>query len=199
MGMVIAYHTTFSFYGFWLPKDPRGSNSTFVRSWRLLPFGKATTVNHRRSVARAVHDRDLRRAAKEQLKYEPAVINGRQALSIAKGFARAIRKNGYVVLACAIMPTHVHMVIGRHTYKVEQVVNLLKGAATRQLSEDGRHPQARFADEQGNVPSPWAQELRKVFCFNAGQVRSKVKYVEDNPEEAGLKRQRWGFVVPYAG
>lgn len=156
-------------------------------------------MNHRRSVARDPHDWQARRAAKQQLKYEPVVINGRQALCIAKGFAKAIRKNAYAVYACAIMPTHVHMVIARHRYKVEQVVNLLKGAATRQLTEDGLHPQARFADERGDMPSPWAQELRKVFCFKPGEVRGKIGYVEDNPEEAGLKRQEWSFVVPYVG
>ena len=91
------------------------------------------------------------------------------------------------------------MVIGRHSYRIEQVVNLLKGAATRQLAEDGLHPLAKFAGADGKVPSPWAQERRKVFCFNPGQVRDKVGYVEDNPEEAGLKRQHWGFVVPYLG
>ena len=170
-----------------------------MRSWRLLPFGKATTAYHRRSVARVPHDWRLRRAAKKCLKYEPVVFTGEQARSIAKGFAKAIRKNGYFVYACAILPTHVHMVIGRHAYKVEQVVNLLKGAATRQLIEDGLHPQAKFADAEGNIPSPWAQELRKVFCFKPSQVRDKIRYVNDNPEEAGLKRQNWGFVVPYLG
>lgn len=199
MGKVIAYHVVFGFYGFWLPNDPRGSNSTFVRSWRLLPFGKATTVRHRCSVARDPHDWQIRRAAKQQLKYEPVVINGRQALSIAKGFAKAIRKNGYAVYACAIMPNHVHMVIGRHRYKVEQVVNLLKGAATRRLVEDGLHPQARFAEPDGSIPSPWVQELRKAFLFDARDVRRKVKYVNDNPVEAGLRPQSWGFLVPYPG
>jgi REP element-mobilizing transposase RayT len=125
------------------------------------------------------------------------VFTGKQARSIAKGFAKAIRKNGYVVYACAILPTHVHLVIGRHHYKIEQVVNLLKGAATRQLMEDGLHPLAKFADAQGNVPSPWAQELRKVFCFEPAEVRRKIGYVEDNPEEMGLPRQTWSFVVPY--
>jgi len=40
--MVRAYHVIFCAYGFWLPNDPRGSWSDFVRSWELLRFGKAT-------------------------------------------------------------------------------------------------------------------------------------------------------------
>jgi REP element-mobilizing transposase RayT len=136
-------------------------------------------------------------AAKQVLKYEPVVIDGAQALSVSKGFTEVIGKNGYVVHACAIMPDHVHMVIARHHYKIEQVVNLLKGAATRQLERDGVHPQAKFVDEKGKLPSPWAQELRKVFLFKPQQVREKIKYVNDNPGNRGLKRQTWSFVVPY--
>jgi REP element-mobilizing transposase RayT len=197
MGMVIAYHVVFCPYGYWLPNDPRGSNSVFVRAPRLLRFGKATTVQHRRSVARDPHDWRLRQEAKRVLKYEPVTFTGKQAQSIAKGFAKALRKNGYVIYACAILPTHVHMVIGRHTYKVEQVVNLLKGAATRQLIEDGLHPLAKYADESGKMPSPWGQELRKIFVFNHAKVREKIKYVNENPEKEGLPRQHWSFVSDY--
>src|SRR4051812_33073113 len=111
MGMVIAYHVVFCPYGYWLPNDPRGSNSVFVRAPRLLRFGKATTVQHRRSVARDPHDWRLREEAKRVLKYEPVTFTGKQAQSIAKGLAKALRKNGYVIYACAILPTHVHMVI----------------------------------------------------------------------------------------
>lgn len=99
--MVLAYHVVLSFYGFWLPNDPRGSNSGFVRSWRLLPFGKATKVTTRRSVANVPHDRAPRLAAKKALKYQPVVLNGLQARAVARGFARATAKSGYVVYARA--------------------------------------------------------------------------------------------------
>ena len=40
--MVLAYHLIFTAYGFWLPNDPRGSWSDFVRAWELFITGKAT-------------------------------------------------------------------------------------------------------------------------------------------------------------
>jgi hypothetical protein len=49
--MILAYHAVFTTYGFWLPNDPRGSWSNFVRAWELLHFGKATKTDSRRSVA----------------------------------------------------------------------------------------------------------------------------------------------------
>ena len=106
--MVLASHIIFTAYGFWLPNDPRGSWSDFVRKWELVFFGKATKTDERRSVASAPHDRELRRAAKS-LKYPPVRFTGNQALAIAKGFAKAIRESGYIVVACSIMPDHVHM------------------------------------------------------------------------------------------
>jgi len=47
-----------------------------------------------------------------------------------------VEKCGYVVYACAILEDHSHLVIGRHRYDVVQVVNLLKGAASRQLQAE---------------------------------------------------------------
>src|SRR5689334_5419414 len=58
--MVLAYHVIFGTYGFWLPNDPRGSWSDFVRSWELLRYGPATHVHTRRSTAYDPHDQALR-------------------------------------------------------------------------------------------------------------------------------------------
>ena len=62
---VRAYHLILTAYGFWLPNDPRGSWSDFVRSWELQRFGPATRTLERRSVARTPHNVALRLAAKE--------------------------------------------------------------------------------------------------------------------------------------
>src|SRR5262249_38674001 len=130
--MVLGYHVIFSAYGFWLPNDPRGSWSDFVRAWELRRFGPATKVETRRSVAGKAHDRTLRRAAKEALHYPPVTFTGPQARAVGVGFASFLARSGVVVWACSILPEHVHLVIARHTYKVEKIVNHLKGDTTRQ-------------------------------------------------------------------
>src|SRR6516164_2563135 len=124
--MVLGYHVIFTAYGFWLPNDPRGSWSDFVGAWELFRFGPATKVETRRSVAHVPHDSTLRRAAKQALNHPPVQFNGVQTRAVARGFANSIQRGGVRVLACSILPEHVHMVIGRHTCKVEQIVNLLK-------------------------------------------------------------------------
>ena len=41
---VLAYHLILTAYGFWLPNDPRGSWSDFVRAWELRRFGPAAVL-----------------------------------------------------------------------------------------------------------------------------------------------------------
>ena len=77
--MVNAAHLVFTCYGFWLPNDPRGSWSDFVRSWDLLQFGDPTKTDERRSLANNPHDRERRKAAKSALRYEPVRLTGLQA------------------------------------------------------------------------------------------------------------------------
>lgn len=101
---VLAHHLIFTAYGFWLPNDPRGSWSDWVRRWDLLRFGKATKVATRRSVAGSRHDVQLRLTAKRALRFPSVCFTGRQALAIGVGFRRAIEESGYVVYACSILP-----------------------------------------------------------------------------------------------
>src|SRR5437016_528996 len=101
--MVRAYHVIFGAYGFWLPNDPRGSWSDFVRSWELfLVGGPATKVETRRSVAGRRHDREARLRAKDALKYPAVKFGGLQAKSIGTGFAEMAAKSSYQVYACSI-------------------------------------------------------------------------------------------------
>jgi REP element-mobilizing transposase RayT len=192
---VLAYHVIFSTYGFWLPNDPRGSWSDFVGAWELFRFGPATKTDQRRSLAHEAHDHHKRLAAKAALKYPPVEFTGRQARAVGQGFEAFVRKSGLTVWACSILPTHVHIVVRRHRYRVEYVVNQLKGAATRRLIEAELHPLAACA-ASGRPPKAWARGEWKVFLNDAVAIRRAVRYVADNPLKEGLRRQQWQFVTP---
>jgi len=195
---VIAYHVTFATYGFWLPNDPRGSNSDFVRAPHLRPFGDATKVNDRRSHASDPHDAALRAAAKRALMFEPVSFTGVQAREVGHAFAVQTHKSGFAIVSAAILPKHVHLVVLRHHYRIEQVVNLLKGAATRRLVEGQMHPFQSTVDFSGERPSMWGRELRKIFLFTPEQVRSKITYVSENPLKERKPEQRWSFVTTFS-
>jgi REP element-mobilizing transposase RayT len=194
--MVIAYHVIFGTYGFWLPNDPRGSWSDFVAAWELVRFGKATTVTTRRSLAYREHDFQARLSAKEALQYPHVTLNGLQARAVARGFAEFAAKSGVVMRACSILPEHVQLVILRHTYKIESIVNLLNGAATRSLIAEEIHPLAAHRTAKGSYPKAFARGQWKCFIDNQAYLRSAIRYVEENPIKEGMRRQVWRCVAP---
>lgn len=192
------YHAIFTAYGFWLPNDPRGSWSDWVRQWELALWGKATKVSTRRSVAGRPHDHHQRLAAKDSLRYPPVTFSGRQALAIGVGFKRAVEESGYVLHACSILPQHVHVVIVRHRHTAEQIVGHLKGRATQQLAADGLHPLVGHRGSDGKIPSPWAQRSWPVFLHDDEEILRAIGYVQRNPAKEGKRPQRWSFITPFA-
>lgn len=198
--MVHGYHVILPAYGFWLPNDPRGSWSRFVAKWEISLFGKPRRTFDRSGLreltTEELHQRDAARAA---LDYPPVRLNGIQARAVGAGFAKQVQTSGYTVWACAIMPEHTHLVLARHTYSVEQMANLLRGAATRQLMQEGCHPLAEYATDGGTPPGMWAAKPWKLFLDSDEAITDAILYVQNNLVEEGKPPQHWSFVTPYAG
>jgi REP element-mobilizing transposase RayT len=194
---LLAAHIIVSTYGFWLPNDPRGSWSEWVASWELFKFGKATKVDHGRSVAGVAHDANLRRAAKKALKYTPVLFSGLQARAVARGFCRAVREGNYPIHACSILPEHVHLVVGDHERPFQQITAHLKARAGQQLRAEGLHPFLQHELPNGSLPSIWAEGLWIVYCYDRDHARSAIGYAERNPVRDGKRRQSWSFVTPF--
>ncbi len=193
---VAAYHIVLAAYGFWLPNDPRGSWSLYVGSRKLFAFGGAAArVNTHASVAAVPHDRAARLAMKQHLKAPSVRFTGKQALEIARAFAAAGHTADYCIYACAIMPDHVHLVVERHLRRAEGIAGHLKYAATRRLYDLGLYPRQHWAGS-GKRPSMWAARSWCVFLAQRDMPQT-IKYVENNPVEAGLRPQRWSFVKPF--
>jgi REP element-mobilizing transposase RayT len=198
--VVVAYHVVITAYGFWLPNDPRGSGSDYVRRAELLQFGSATYVDTRKSVARTPVSREQRaasNAAKDALLYPAVRFDDRQINAIGDGFADGVHRSNYVFYACAILRDHTHLVIRRHTYPIEQVINRLKGSASRVLAERDIHPLGSFRDPRGRIPSPWSAKSRKVFLNTPADVARCVGYAQNNLARAGFNSQKWDFVREY--
>jgi REP element-mobilizing transposase RayT len=198
--MVYAYHVIIPMYGFWLPNDPRGSWSDYIRKWELLKFGGPSRTLQRRTLDQlSPKELRLREAARAALDYPPVSLEWSQIEAVARGFAEQVEKSGYVIWACSILPEHTHMVIARHSYKIEQVVNLLKGAATTRLIEEGCHPLIEYAKPGERPPRMWAAREWDRYLDNEEAIERAIRYVEENPIREGWPRQSWPFVTPFLG
>jgi REP element-mobilizing transposase RayT len=187
--MILAHHSIFSMYGFWLPNDPRGSGSDYLAQWELFRFGPATKVSTRHSVATVEHDRAARLAAKTALKFPPVEINGRQAVAVVQGFGDAANDAGYAIHACAVLPDHVHLVIGAHRRGIRTIVGHLKSRATRAVKAAGL-----WVDDKQPL---WGAHGWNVWLEADADVRRAIRYVEKNPLKEGKRVQRWSLVTPF--
>jgi REP element-mobilizing transposase RayT len=179
--MIIAYHAIFTTYGSWLPNDPRGSYSPEVYAREIALLGKG----HYGLVApvppREVVSRFLVVAA-GQLKNPPYVLGADRRELVATGFGRVVDRLQIPVIECAIMSNHVHVLVWRTKYRIEYIVNKLKGAATVQL---------------GAPYPPWTRKAWNVFLDNDDAVEACAEYVRQNPDAAGLPPQQWEFVKKF--
>ncbi len=199
MKPLLGVHLCWGAYGFWLPNDPRGSGSERVWAEHLQPFGDGTKVEDRsRSKARVPHDRGLRQAAKRALKSPSVKFDGVQARAVGRGFGALATEIGLAVWACAVLPDHVHLVVGLHPQPADVLAARFKMAATSRLKQEGLHPFGHLVGPSGSVPKCWQRGEWKVYLFDDTAVRCEIKYVEDNPLKEGKPRQEWPFVVPYS-
>jgi REP element-mobilizing transposase RayT len=193
-------HLCWGTYGFWLPTDPRGSGSKEVWADHLKPFGEATFVEDRaRSRARREHDHGLRRAAKRELLRPAVLFDGHQARCAALAFGQLLGELDIPVWACAVLPDHVHLVVGPSGVHGDELSQRLKGRATKALVATKMHPFLAEMDADGQVPKCWQEKQWPVLKFTPASVRQAITYVEDNPLKEGKKRQTWPFVIRYTG
>ena len=196
--IVIAYHLVWTIYGYWLPNDLRGSMSKQIRNDLLKELGD-DHYGHKKIQPLAMDLRAFDERADAVLKFPVIEFSADARRTIADAFAHVVATWKYTCYACAIMPDHVHVVVAADTLDGDELIGCIKRAGTRGLNDEGLHPMRNYPRANGRLPSPWAERGWKVMLFTREQMRSRIRYVEENPELAGFKRQRWPFVVPYLG
>lgn len=198
MSAVIGFHIICCTYGFWLPNNERGSGSDFVRSDALTKFGPANPVAHGRSVAYKRFDYEIRELARAALKHPPVVFTQPQLEAVARGVGKELEAFGAAPLhAFGSLRNHFHAVTGLCRYDIRRFAGRLKGAATRQLLEEGIHPMKKFRLRDGTIPSPWSVKPWIVYEFTDERMFRAIDYAIQNVIKAGLPAQHHPFVVPY--
>src|SRR4051794_17837435 len=169
--IVIAYHLIWTLYGWWLPNDLRGSTSRVIRSDALKALGELHFGRKRIQPA----SRDIRafyEQAKLVLKHPLLELGRAEILSVASGFADAIRANNYTCYACTILRDHVHLIIRKHKHAAEEMIANLQHASRLRLSADA----FRSPDHPTWVRGGW-----KVFLDHPKEIWRTIPYINDNP------------------
>ncbi len=186
---IIGHHLIWTLYGHWLANDLRGSGSLEIGAEKFEPLGP---VHHGRKPAHLQPSREeLREFYKEAnplLNFPKFWLDDAKRHAIGEAFAEVVAKEGYTVWACAILSNHTHMVIRRHRDDALVMWHRFAEASRLRLREE-----ASLAPEH----PVWASRPYKVFLRTPHEVRTRVRYVELNPEKERLPRQQFDFVQAY--
>ena len=186
---IIGHDLFWTLYGHWLANDLRGSGSIELAAEKLESLGP---LHHGRKPEHLQPSREeLREFYKEAdplLNFPKFWLDDAKRQAIAEAFDEVVAKEGYTVWACAVLSNHAHMVIRRHRDDALMMWHKFAEASRLRLREE-----ANLAPEH----PVWASRPYKVFLRTPHEVRTRVRYVELNPEKEGLPRQLHDFAQVY--
>jgi hypothetical protein len=119
--IVIAHHLVWTAYGWWLPNDPRGSNSHSIASEVIAELGESH-LGRKKVQPAGWEIRTFYERARETLLFPLLVFDEAARGEIAAAFAAVINAERYTCYACAIMPDHVHILIRKHKHTAEEMI-----------------------------------------------------------------------------
>jgi REP element-mobilizing transposase RayT len=186
---VLAHHLVWTAYGTWLGNDPRGSGSRNVYTPVLASLGEVhygrRSVQPSRPTVREFYMEATPRLQFPVVRFDDALIQ-----VIGRVFSDIVIKHRYTCYACAIMPDHVHLVIRKHRDQGKAMIEHFQ-----------RESRLRFSSLGVVCPDHpvWTNGGWDRFLDSTQAIRGRIRYVGDNPEKAGLRRQAWPFVVAYDG
>ncbi|MBC7773580.1 MAG: hypothetical protein H7210_13880 [Pyrinomonadaceae bacterium] len=186
---IIAHHLILTGYGHWLANDLRGSGSFAFYDEKFAPLGP---IHHGRKPAHMQPTRQQLRAFYQQaddlLNFPCIWFTDAMRCTLGRAVGEVIAAEGYTCYAFAAMANHLHLAIRRH-----------RDDAAAMLSKITEHTasQMRLLPEFGPHHPVWANRPYKVFVYTPDDVRTRIGYIEENPEKESLPPQHWPFVTAY--
>ncbi|QEG35677.1 hypothetical protein [Bythopirellula goksoeyrii] len=186
---IIGHHLIWTLYGHWLSNDLRGSGSKKIRKKEFEELGPIY-LGRRPAHLQPSRDklREFHKQAEPLLQFNRFWLDDAKRQVVGEGFGEVIAKQGYTVWAGAVLSNHAHLVIRRHRDDALTMWHKFGDALRLRLRE---HPEIGFTHPV------LSERPYKVFLHNPEEVRSRVIYVERNPEKEGLPRQEYSFVQVY--
>jgi REP element-mobilizing transposase RayT len=186
---IIGHHLIWTLYGHWLANDLRGSGSSELRNEKFSGLGPIHFGRRPEELQPSREElREFYKAANPLLAFPKFWLDATKRQVFGEAMGEVIKAQGYTVWACAVLSNHAHLVVRRHRDDALKMWHTFADTVRLRLREfpdfDNRHP--ILSDR------PY-----KVFLRNPHEIRTRVTYVERNPEKEGLPPHRYAFVVPY--
>ena len=122
---------------------------------------------------------------------KPALDDPDLLAACAGGLKEAAVRNGYPVHALAIMPDHVHMVVGAGlaAHSISKMVNNLKGVASRRVFQIS--PELKMDLGSAHL---WTNGYDVRHLFGPRALHAACLYVKQNPVKLGLPEQHYDWL-----
>ncbi|MFA5864529.1 MAG: transposase [Phycisphaerae bacterium] len=133
--VILGYHVIFTTYGTWLPNDPRGSYSKTIyqkelRAWGEIKYGRQNPQPSREIMKKFWKSTEL------HLPRPSFFLNDTTRNTVALAFGVVVKRLNLKIPTCAIMNDHIHLLVLPSKYKIEYIVNQLKGAAAHYIESN---------------------------------------------------------------
>lgn len=178
-------------YGHWLPNDPRGSGSDDFYDEKFAPLG---SIHHGRKPEPLQPTREelrqFHREAEPLLNFPVVWMDEAKRQAATDAIGETLRERGYTCWAYAVLRNHAHIVIRIHRDDGKTMWDCFARAIADRL-------RLRFpSDWKASHPVISARPY-DVFLYTPDDVRTRIAYVEGNPQREGLPHQHHDFVTPY--
>jgi putative transposase len=122
-------------------------------------------------------------------------------------------KKGLEIYGWCIMSSHMHMIIGTHGEKMEDIIRDFKTFTSRSLKEAIKnHPQESrkewmlwMMEKAGKANSNnknfqfWQQDNHPIELFDNQIMQQKLDYIHDNPVASGIVERAEDYLYSSAG
>jgi REP element-mobilizing transposase RayT len=178
-----------TFYGQWLPGDPRGS-VTNIRERRYSDHTSPVRHEHDRPGEEYEHEMpQLQAAARSQLKCAPISLNLAQAEQLLEQFLETAEHRGWILDAVSIMFNHFHLVVQAPSeFGKKKLLRDFKSYGSRRLTRiSGRPASDTWWTESGSC-RPVRNQLAAIYYVCHRQPKPLVVWSRErgriSPEES---------------
>lgn len=175
MANTIGYHLVKSGFGLWLPGDSRGHWST---AWdEEIGYIEPHKLHE--------GDPVRKRMAMERMKHPPTRLDVAMIGAVANAIGHCVGESDWAIVAAAIEPTHMHLLMTYTTRDVDKTAKWLAQRTTKAV-----HQETPFA---GPV---WCEGKWLGFIFDIEHWASTRLYIERHNIRRGLGPQPWAWITP---